>query len=201
MSWYTYVYPTEGFDLSLSEDELQELIDDDEKILDSLWERIVGICVANPSLYKKEDPIAHIIDMVKKYFDKYVEVSHRQNHNVFNLRLVESIRYNEEYPPSDVKTPFRPYVEYNHFEYTGSPSSGIEEINKSISKIKKYIIACACATPSDIMVKDKDNDHYKDAISYITSELEEHKVWLDYSLYDQDFCILLDKYYDTHKQG
>lgn len=51
------------------------------------------------------------------------------------------------------------------------------------------------------MVKDKGDDHYKDAISYITSKLGEYKVWLDYSLYDQDFCILLDKYYDTHEQG
>ena len=200
MSWYTYVYPTEDFDLSLSEDKLQELIDDDKKTLDNLWERIVGICAANPSLYKKEDPIAYIIDMVNKYFDKYIEVSHRQNHNAFNLQLVESIRYNKEY--SESRESFKPYVEYNHFQYTDSPLSGIQETEKFIAKVRKYIIACACATPSDIVIQDKDkDDYYEDAIQYITDKLETEREWLDENIYDRDFCVLLDKYYDTHEQS
>ena len=68
------------------------------------------------------------------------------------------------------------------------------EINKN---------TCAIVTINDSVTKiveDKD-DYYEDAIQYITDKLETEREWLDENIYDRDFCVLLDKYYDTHEQS
>lgn len=199
MSTYTYIYPTEGFDLNQLPSDIEEAIKDDEKILNSLWERITGICVANPALYKKEDPIEYIMDMTKKYFDKYIEVSRSQNHKYFTKTLIETIEENAKYPSEDPDYVFRPHLWYNHFEFANNPETGIRETKDNIETIKKRIIGYACASPNDILFK-ADDETGNDAIRYLLSELEDYKVWLDDEVYKHDFCELLVKYWDTHEQ-
>lgn len=202
MSWYTFVYPTEGFNLDEPKEKIQERIDKNNEELNELWAYINGLCVASPDTLNKEDPIKHATDSISSYFDKYVEISNSQNHDYHTKRMIEEKEDWGKYSIEEEYTEYRPHIWYNHFEYTHNPEEGIDRYKDNIKYIKKRLINYACSSPRDIIINNPDSsDNIQDAIIYLTGELDELKDWLDEILYNLSFCELLAKYYDTHEEG
>lgn len=202
MSWYTFVYPTEGFDLDEPKEKIQERISKRKEELDELWAYINGLCVASPNTLTADDPIKFATSTMLSYIEKYIEISNVQNHDYRTIQMIEERDDWGKYSIEEENTEYRPHIWYNRFQHTHNPEGGIEEYKKSIEYIKKRLVNYACSSPKDIIVNDPDSDeNIQDAIIYLTNELDSLKEWIDDELWELGFCELLLKYYDTHEEG
>ena len=202
MSWYTYIYPTEGFDLDEPKEKIQERLSKKTEELNELWAYINGLCVASPDTLNMDDPIKYATNTMLSYIEKYIDASNSENHDYNTLQMINERDDWGKYSIEEENTEYRPHLWYNHFQHTHDPESGIESYKNNIEYIKKRLVNYACASPKDIIVNDPDSDDkIQDAIIYLTRELDELREFLDESLYDLNFCELLNKYYDTHEEG
>lgn len=202
MSWYTFVYPTEGFDLDEPKEKVEERINKKKEELDELWAYINGLCVASPNTLNTDDPIKYVTKIMTDNINKYIEISNSQNHDYHTLRMIEDREDWGKYSTEEENTEYRPHIWYNHFQHTHDPKGGIEDYNDSIEYIKKRLTNYACSSPKDIIINIQDSDEIiQDAVLYLTKELDELREWLDEELYDLSFCELLLKYYDTYEEG
>lgn len=202
MSWYTIVYPTEGFNLEEPKEKIKERVDKRKEKLDELWAYINGLCVASPNTLNTDDPIKYATNTMIANVNKYIELSGYLNHDYHTLQMIEERDDWGKYSTEEEDTEYKPHIWYNHFEHTHDPEEGITEYKHNIEYIKKRLVNYACSSPKDIIVNNPDSDdNIQDAILYLTKELDELREWLDYELYDLSFCELLNKYYDTHEEG
>lgn len=201
MSWYTYIYPTEGFDLNEPREKIKERLNSRKESLDEIWAYINGLCVASPSTLNTDDPIKYITKAMLDNINKYIEVSNAINHDYHTLQMIVD-KDNWDKDSEEENTEYKPRLWYNHFQHTHDPESGIEEYKHNIEYVKKRLVNYACSLPKDIVVNDPNSDDViQDVILYLTKELDELREWLDEELYDLSFCELLLKYYDTHEEG
>ena len=202
MSWYTFVYPTEGFDLDEPKEKINERVEKRKEVLNELWAFINGLCVASPNTLNTDDPIRYVTSIMLANINKYIEVSKEQNHDYHTLHMIDDRENWGKYNTDEENSEYKPHVWYNHFQHTHDPEGGIEDYNKTIEYVKKRLINYACSSPKDIIVNNPDsNENIQDAIIYLTNELDSLKEWLDEELWDLSFCELLAKYYDTHEEG
>ena len=203
MSWYTYIYPTEGFSLDEPVEKIKERIDKKKEKLSEIWAYINGLCVASPDTLTKEDPIVFATKTMIEYFDNYVKISKEEDYEWFHVEILDNKKWWEESPPEEGEdTEYRPFITYNHFPYSSDPEDGIRSSMKDIEYIRKRLVNYACSSPKDIIINDVDSDDYiKDASLYVTQELEELKDWLDETIYELCFSEMLSKYYDTHEEN
>lgn len=202
MSWYTIVYPTEGFNLEEPKEQLQERISKRKEKLHEIWAYINGLCVASPNVLTKEDPIKYATSTMIEYFNDYIEFSKLQNHDYHTLHMIRDREDWGKYSSEEKETEYKPNVWYNHFQYSHDPDAGIEECTKYIENVKKRLVNYACSSPKDILISNTETDEdIQDAVLYLTKELDDLREWLDENLYDLSFCELLNKYYDTHEEG
>lgn len=202
MSWYTYIYPTEGFNLDEPKEKIRERVDNKKEELNELWAYINGLCVASPNTLNTDDPIKYATNTMIANINKYIELYNSYTHDSNTLQMIEERDNWGKYSIEEENTEYRPHLWYNHFQHTHSPETGIAEYKESIDYIKKRLINYACSSPKDIIVNSPDSeDKIQDAIIYLTKELDELRDWLEQELYDLNFCELLSKYYDTHEEG
>lgn len=205
MSWYTIVYPTEGFNLEEPKEKINERVEKRKEELNELWAYINGLCVASPNTIVRnntEDPIKYVTNSMLLNINKYINITEVLNHDYHTLHMIEERDDWGKYSIEEKNTEYKPHIWYNHFQHTHDPKEGIDHYNKNIEYIKKRLINYACSSPKDIIVNNPDSeDNVKDAIIYLTGELDELREWLDENLWDLSFCTLLDKYYDTHEEG
>lgn len=202
MSWYTYVYPTEGFNLDEPKEKVEGRINEKKEKLDEIWAYINGLCVASPNILNTDDPIKYVTKTMSDNINKYIELSNSQNHDYHSLNMIEERDDWGKYSIEEENMEYRPHIWYNRFQHTHDPEIGIEEYKNDIEYIKKRLINYACSSPKDIIINNSDSeDPIQDAVLYLTKELDELREWLDEKLYDLSFCELLLKYYDTHEEG
>lgn len=202
MSWYTFVYPTEGFNLDEPKEKVEERINKKKEELDELWAYINGLCVASPNTLNTDDPIKYVTKAMTDNINKYIELSNLQNHDYHTLRMIEERDDWGKYSTEEEDTEYKPHIWYNRFQHTHDPENGIDEYKHNIEYIKKRLINYACSSPKDIIINDPNSDEViQDVVLYLTKELDELREWLDEELYDLSFCELLLKYYDTYEEG
>lgn len=202
MSWYTIVYPTEGFNLDEPKEEINKRIEERREALNELWAYINGLCVASPNTLTAEDPIKYATSTMLDNINKYIELTELLNHDYHTIHILEERDDWGKYSLEEESTEYKPRIWYNHFQYTHDPEGGIDHYKKTTEDVKRRLVNYACSSPKDIIVNNPDlEDNIQDAIIYLTRELDGLREWLDDNLWDLSFCELLAKYYDTHEEG
>lgn len=227
MSWYTYVYPTD-FDYSRykSMGELQNEIDELRKNANSFWIYICCMAAASPGsmFLNSRDPLKEVIEKFNEKWDRYLDYSYRAERLERLMQYWESKvdhdEYIEKYPNGDEfdrksksemtdedykkhleeeRAKWKPYVWYNHFEYTRDPDSGISDTNSQIEQCRVELIMLCSADPKSCI--GKSDEEYDVPIEALRFKLNEIKEYLDLTICENYFAKLCLKYKDTIEQG
>lgn len=185
MSYYTTIYPKDDFDLTVSDDIIEENCKLLEGDYNKSWEAIVGMCAASAST---PDNVEKVNAAFHKYFNSFIE----DYRDWLHYSMLRIMKHDAEYYKEDV-----PRIDYNHYQYNSRPEDGVEEIKDCIQGIKERLLIMANGNPKDLFpVKDTEETLYK-----FEDELKENKELIQGYMYDLVFSELCVKYWDTHEEG
>ena len=228
MSWYTYLYPTDfDYSMYNSPDELQKEIDNYTNLANNCWTSISCMAVSSPSiLFPNEDsPLEPTIALFNKVWNEFLQYSFESeklyrlhqywetkiDHDDYVKKHPDGDRYkysqelgremtDEEYKEHIEKerAEWKPYVWFNHFEYSDSPDNGIEATEKYLNNTKTEILMLCTGDKNSVMGEE---NQYDNPFDLIQSKLCSLREWVDDLINENYFSQLCKKYWDTKEEG
>ena len=227
MSWYTYLFPTDfDYSMFSSPDEIQKEIDNCVNLANNCWTSLSCMAVSSPGiLFPKEDnPLQPTIDLfnkvwkefldysfeAEKYFrlQQYWEIKIKHDEDVEKYPNGHGYKYSEElgrdmtdeeYKDNLAKerAEWKPFICYNHFEYSNSPERGVEETNKYLEDTKNELLMLCTGDKSNLT----DAEYSDSLFDNIRNRLSNIKEWIDDCICNNYYSQLCLKYWDTKEEG
>lgn len=228
MSWYTYLYPTDfDYSMYDSPDELQKEIDNYTNLANCCWTSISCMAVSSPSiLFPNEDsPLEPTIALFNKVWNEFLQYSFKSEklyrlHQYWETKI-DHDDYVKKHPDGDgykysqelgremtdeeykehiekERAEWKPYVWFNHFEYSDSPENGIEATEKYLNDTKTEILMLCTGDKNSVMGEE---NQYDNPFDLIQSKLCSLREWVDDLINENYFSQLCKKYWDTKEEG